>query len=138
PSHLIFKPSKIIFNQSNLQIPCTIARNSAAALDRATTFCFLLLQVTKFPPRMVQYLVMDLLSITDLHSQHQFRLQELFTSCHTYVLKQIYDIFMLRYKNTLLGTLQFPENILAFQEFLFQIPLLNVDSRIVVLSNHHQ
>ncbi|RDX93650.1 hypothetical protein CR513_24058, partial [Mucuna pruriens] len=33
--------------------------------DLATTFCFLLLHVTKFPPRKVQYLEVDLLSTKD-------------------------------------------------------------------------
>ncbi|RDY06191.1 hypothetical protein CR513_09865, partial [Mucuna pruriens] len=32
-----------------------MAQNSTYALDRATTFCFLLLQVTRFPLRNIQY-----------------------------------------------------------------------------------
>ncbi|RDX73891.1 Protein VASCULAR ASSOCIATED DEATH 1, chloroplastic, partial [Mucuna pruriens] len=42
---------KIIFNQSNSQISCAIDWNSALALDQATPFFFLLIQVTKLPPR---------------------------------------------------------------------------------------
>lgn len=37
----------------------------ASALDLTTTVCFLLLQVIKFPPRKVQYLVVDFLSDGD-------------------------------------------------------------------------
>ncbi|RDX64693.1 hypothetical protein CR513_56725, partial [Mucuna pruriens] len=47
--------SRIIFIHNSSHIPCAMARNSASALDRATTFCFLLLQVTRFPPRNIQY-----------------------------------------------------------------------------------
>jgi len=36
--------------------------NSASALDLATTDCFLLFQVTIFPPTKVKYLEVDLLS----------------------------------------------------------------------------
>ncbi|KAM0017917.1 hypothetical protein Hdeb2414_s0027g00693371 [Helianthus debilis subsp. tardiflorus] len=42
--------------------PRAIPRNSASALDRATTFCFLLLQVTRFPPTKVKYPDVDLRS----------------------------------------------------------------------------
>ncbi|MFS7972377.1 hypothetical protein Hanom_Chr09g00844011 [Helianthus anomalus] len=41
--------------------PRATPRNSASALDRATTFCCLLLQVTRFPPTMVKYPEVDLL-----------------------------------------------------------------------------
>ncbi|KAJ0575723.1 hypothetical protein HanIR_Chr05g0216071 [Helianthus annuus] len=40
--------------------PLAIPLNSASALDRATTFCFLLLQVTRFPPTRVKYPDVDL------------------------------------------------------------------------------
>jgi len=36
--------------------------NSALALDLATMICFLLLQVTRFPPTKVKYPEVDLLS----------------------------------------------------------------------------
>ncbi|MFY0353897.1 hypothetical protein ACOMH0_19380, partial [Bacillus sp. YIM B13601] len=39
-----------------------IARYSASALERATTLCFLLFQVTRLPPTNVQKPVMDLRS----------------------------------------------------------------------------
>ena len=42
-----------------------MALYSAFALDLATTVCFLLLQVIRFPPRKVQYLVVDFLSDDD-------------------------------------------------------------------------
>lgn len=41
-------------------MPCAIARNLASALDRATTLCFLPLQVTRFLAKNVQYVVVDL------------------------------------------------------------------------------
>ena len=41
--------SNSLFNQIPSQIPYAIARNSALALLRATTDCFLLRHVTKFP-----------------------------------------------------------------------------------------
>ncbi|MFS7992594.1 hypothetical protein Hanom_Chr12g01084131 [Helianthus anomalus] len=40
--------------------PRAIPRNSASALERATTFCFLLLHVTRFPPTRVKYPDVDL------------------------------------------------------------------------------
>ncbi|KAL2320145.1 hypothetical protein Fmac_029114 [Flemingia macrophylla] len=55
----------MIFSQSSSHIPCAIALNSASALDLATTLCFLLFQVTRFPPRKVQYPIVDLLSTID-------------------------------------------------------------------------
>ncbi|RDX69186.1 hypothetical protein CR513_51733, partial [Mucuna pruriens] len=55
PSYFTLRSSRIIFIQNPSHIPCTMARNSAFALDRATTFCFLLLQVTRFSPRNIQY-----------------------------------------------------------------------------------
>ena len=42
-----------------------MALYSASALDLATTLCFLLFQVIMFPPRKVQYPVMDFLSEGD-------------------------------------------------------------------------
>ena len=39
---------------------------SAFALDLATTVCFLLFQVIKFPPKKVQYPVVDFLYEGDL------------------------------------------------------------------------
>ena len=54
PSHLIRRPLRIILSHNSSQIPCAIALNSASALDLTTIGCFLLLQVTKFPPRKVQ------------------------------------------------------------------------------------
>ncbi|RDX95082.1 hypothetical protein CR513_22447, partial [Mucuna pruriens] len=59
------RSSRIIFIHNPSHIPCAMARNSTFALDRATTFFFLLLQVTRFPPKNIQYLKVDLLSITD-------------------------------------------------------------------------
>ncbi|XP_024989207.1 uncharacterized protein LOC112523761 [Cynara cardunculus var. scolymus] len=41
-------------------IPLAIPRNSAYALERATTSCFLLLHVTRFPPTKVKYPAVDL------------------------------------------------------------------------------
>ncbi|BAU03652.1 hypothetical protein VIGAN_UM150900, partial [Vigna angularis var. angularis] len=42
--------------------PSVMPLNSASALDLATTGCFLLLQVTRFPPTKVKYPEVDLLS----------------------------------------------------------------------------
>ncbi|KAJ0826795.1 hypothetical protein HanRHA438_Chr17g0818341 [Helianthus annuus] len=42
--------------------PRAMPRNSASALDKATTFCFLLFHVTKFPPTKVKYPEVDLRS----------------------------------------------------------------------------
>jgi len=53
---LIFKSSKIIFNYIISQILRAMTLKSTSALHLGTTFCFLLLQVTKFPLRRVQYL----------------------------------------------------------------------------------
>lgn len=39
-----------VLNQRTSQTPCTIVRYSASALDLATTDCFLLCYVTRFPP----------------------------------------------------------------------------------------
>ncbi|KAK9204488.1 hypothetical protein WN943_014749 [Citrus x changshan-huyou] len=64
-SIIIFNSSSSFFNHKSSQIPCATALNSASALLLATTDCFLLLQVTKFPPTNVQYPEVDLLSITD-------------------------------------------------------------------------
>ncbi|EXB54602.1 Peptidyl-prolyl cis-trans isomerase-like 1 [Morus notabilis] len=46
-------------------MPCAIDRNSTSALDLARTGYFLLFQVTKFPPKKVQYPEADLLSVTE-------------------------------------------------------------------------
>ena len=50
------------FNHSASQIPKAIPPYSASALDLATTFCFLLLHITKFPPTKVKYPEVDHLS----------------------------------------------------------------------------
>ncbi|RDX69364.1 hypothetical protein CR513_51530, partial [Mucuna pruriens] len=68
PSYFILRSSRIIFIHNLSHIPCVVARNSASTIDRATIFCFLLLQVTRFPPKNIQYLEVDLLSTTILHS----------------------------------------------------------------------
>ncbi|RDY07787.1 hypothetical protein CR513_08048, partial [Mucuna pruriens] len=65
PSYFTLRSSRIIFIHIPSHIPYAMARNFASVLDRATTFCFLLLQVTRFPPRNIQYPEVDLLSITD-------------------------------------------------------------------------
>ncbi|KAE8726194.1 Pantothenate kinase 2 [Hibiscus syriacus] len=52
-------------SHNNSQIPNAIAQNSTSPLDLATTSCFSLLQVAKFPPKKVQYPEVDLLSIMD-------------------------------------------------------------------------
>uniref|UniRef100_A0A2P2Q7P2 Copia protein n=1 Tax=Rhizophora mucronata TaxID=61149 RepID=A0A2P2Q7P2_RHIMU len=44
----------MILSNNSSYIPWAIVRNSDSALDLATTFCFLLRQVTKFLPRKVQ------------------------------------------------------------------------------------
>ena len=46
---------RMIFIQSSSQIPWAMALNLASALDLATISCFLLLQVTRFPPKKVKY-----------------------------------------------------------------------------------
>ncbi|MFS7906388.1 hypothetical protein Hanom_Chr01g00058631 [Helianthus anomalus] len=58
------KPTSVrSFRIHNISVrPRAIPRNSASALDRATTFCFLLLQVTRFPPTRVKYPDVDLRS----------------------------------------------------------------------------
>lgn len=52
---LYLRSSSTIFIHNNSQTPCVIARNSMSALNQATTFGFLLLHVTRFPPRIIQY-----------------------------------------------------------------------------------
>lgn len=47
----------LIYNSSHK--PCAIPRNSASTLDRATTFCFLLLQVMIFPSTNMIYPEVD-------------------------------------------------------------------------------
>ena len=49
-------------NQRSSHRPFDMPRNSASALDKATTFCFLLFQVTRFPPTKVKYPDVDFLS----------------------------------------------------------------------------
>ncbi|RDX61692.1 hypothetical protein CR513_60059, partial [Mucuna pruriens] len=66
PSYFTLRSSRIIFIHNSSHISCAMARNSASALDRATIFSLLLLQVTKFPPRNIQYPEVDLLSTTNL------------------------------------------------------------------------
>ncbi|RDY11996.1 hypothetical protein CR513_03231, partial [Mucuna pruriens] len=65
PSYFMLRSSRIIFIPNPSHIPCAMARNSTSTLDQATTFCFLLLKVTRFPPRNIQYSEVDLLSTTD-------------------------------------------------------------------------
>ncbi|PRQ56860.1 hypothetical protein RchiOBHm_Chr1g0341921 [Rosa chinensis] len=62
------KPKSLnkFLNQSISQTPWDMPLNSASALDLATTFCFLLRQVTKFPPTKVKYPEVDLLSDLEL------------------------------------------------------------------------
>ncbi|RDY08693.1 hypothetical protein CR513_07062, partial [Mucuna pruriens] len=48
PSYFTLRSSRIIFIHNPSHIPCAMARNSASALDRATTFCFLLLQDNEY------------------------------------------------------------------------------------------
>lgn len=55
----------MILSHKSLQIPCAIVQNYAFALDLATITCFLLLQVTKFLPKKVQYPDVDLRSTTE-------------------------------------------------------------------------
>jgi len=43
--------------------PLVIPLNYVSALDKATTFCFLLFQVTKFPPTKIKYPEVDFLSV---------------------------------------------------------------------------
>ncbi|RDX87994.1 DExH-box ATP-dependent RNA helicase DExH5, mitochondrial, partial [Mucuna pruriens] len=43
----------MIFIHNTSQILCSIARNSASSLDRATKFCFLFFHFTRFPPRSI-------------------------------------------------------------------------------------
>ena len=50
----IFNSSSILFIHITSQIPWATDLNSASALLLATTFCFLLHQVTRFPPTKVQ------------------------------------------------------------------------------------
>ncbi|RDX81693.1 hypothetical protein CR513_37593, partial [Mucuna pruriens] len=76
----------------NSQIPCVIAQNSASTLGRDTTFCFLLLHVTKFPPRKIDQPNTDTSPYPPLHYYLQ-----------SYLLEQISDIFLLRYENAFLG-----------------------------------
>lgn len=54
PSHLILRSSRMILNQRSSHTPCAITMNSTFVLNLDTTHCFLLFQVTKFPPRNVQ------------------------------------------------------------------------------------
>ena len=44
---------------------CAMALYSASALELATTIYFLLFQEIRFPPRKMQYLVVDFLSDSD-------------------------------------------------------------------------
>ena len=50
------------FNQRSSHRPFDMPRNSASALDKVTTFYFLLFQVIRFPPMKVKYSDVDLLS----------------------------------------------------------------------------
>ena len=62
----IFMSSKIIFNHCIPQIPKVIGLNSIFILAVDITFCFLLLYVTIFLKKKVQYLEVNLLSSTKL------------------------------------------------------------------------
>ncbi|RDX92225.1 hypothetical protein CR513_25677, partial [Mucuna pruriens] len=44
------RSSRIIFIQNPSHILCAMVRNSTSVLDRATTFCFLLLQIEYILP----------------------------------------------------------------------------------------
>jgi hypothetical protein len=63
-SQLGAKPISVnnCLSQRSSQKPLAIPQNSASALDKATTFCFLLLHVTKFPPTNIKYPDVDFLS----------------------------------------------------------------------------
>ena len=63
--------SNNLFIHSTSHNSLVIPLNSASALDRATTFCFLLFQVTKFPPTKVKYPEVDFLSDSQ-PSLHQY------------------------------------------------------------------
>ena len=56
--------SKCLIHISSHDV-CAIALYSASTLDLVATVCFLLLQVIRFPPRKVQYPVVDFLSDDD-------------------------------------------------------------------------
>ena len=56
----IISSSKRCLIQITSSIPLDIARNFTYVLDFDTTLCFLLLHVTRFPPNIVQYPVVDL------------------------------------------------------------------------------
>ena len=55
----------MILIQRSSKIPCVIVLNSVSGLERATNDCFLLFQVTRSPPKKVQYAMVDHLSIMD-------------------------------------------------------------------------
>jgi len=60
------KSLSIPFIYKASQIPWAIDLNSASTLERATTFNFLLLYVTKLPIIKVQYPEVNILSTTEL------------------------------------------------------------------------
>ncbi|RDX64874.1 hypothetical protein CR513_56514, partial [Mucuna pruriens] len=62
PPYFTLRSSRIIFIHNPSYISCVMARNYDSTLDQATTFCFLLLQFTRFPPKNIQYPVVNLLS----------------------------------------------------------------------------
>jgi hypothetical protein len=51
-----------IFSQRSSHKPLVIPQNSASALESATTFCFLLLYVARFPITIGKYPNVDFLS----------------------------------------------------------------------------
>ncbi|RDX95244.1 hypothetical protein CR513_22265, partial [Mucuna pruriens] len=55
-SQLVIESSIIIFIHNLSHISCFMARNFASALDCSTTFGFLLLHITRFPPINIQNL----------------------------------------------------------------------------------
>ena len=56
--------SKCLIHISSHDV-CAMALYSASIIDLATIVCFLLFQVIKFPPRKVQYPIVDFLSEGD-------------------------------------------------------------------------
>ena len=68
---------KFIFSHMTLVIPLAIPQNSAFALDKATTFYFLLFHVTRFPPTKVKYLMMTSFHLVLFPSLHLYRLEGL-------------------------------------------------------------
>ena len=64
--HFIPRSLGIIFGQSSSQILCAMVLNIGSVVRLAITTCFLFLHVTKFPPRIIQNIEVDLQSTIDL------------------------------------------------------------------------